>query len=428
MAIRGELPRWRHLATGTGTFELWGPLAIGRSSAVGLRATALAAAVGSGQVSVTLYGCGSSGAETPSELYALGELQCGALLEGEAAVLPPVPCPATHVLVVLTTAQYTLIGESPESPPSLRIELMEDGLAAPPEVQEARAYVGALANLELDLLAPLGATRAYVGLSLNSEDLTSDFVAAVYSGSVSERVLAGPVSVQRSTPLDELTWDVGANRFYRLVITGEATAGRTLRVSVGYSAGGGSTAAAVVEPEAQAAPREPLLLPLIGRAAEGNTVVPASGHLRLVALGYPGRVVAAGSVRQARFAVNVAPTGVTWAEIALYRGAPTFGAASTLTRLAHTDVAALVATTGVKTPQLTLPELQPDDYLWLGLALDAGANMAVEGAGHRDYLETVSLHAARAASTRPSTNATVNVAGETAVPIWAVLNLAPIPT
>ncbi len=110
---------------------------------------------------------------------------------------------------------------------------------------------------------------------------------------------------------------------------------------------------------------------------------------------------------------------ITWAELAIYKGAPVIGGNITPTRVGYTNAAAIFNNTGVKSTNVAVTGVQEGDDLWAVFgSVTSGAAMAVR-AGLADdvlvgFIQTIT------GSVRPSTNLTIAFTAQSGTArIWA---------
>lgn len=142
---------------------------------------------------------------------------------------------------------------------------------------------------------------------------------------------------------------------------------------------------------------------------------------------YVGRAPAALASVQARYRVTTAAATITWAEVAIAKGAVNVGGNPTLTVVGFADVSAVVNSLGQKTTTINVSAgqsiLEGDD-LWFVVGNSATTALQVRGQSIADDLQ-VGLQASLA--TRPSSNVGTGQAyaieGATTVAAWAALIL-----
>lgn len=118
---------------------------------------------------------------------------------------------------------------------------------------------------------------------------------------------------------------------------------------------------------------------------------------------YMGRAPAALTSVQARYRVTTAAVTITWAEVALAKGAPVVGGNPTLTVVGFTNVAAVVNSTGQKTTTISVSggqSVAAGDDVWLIIGNQSTTAAIVRAQSIADDLQT-GTQASRAA-TRPS--------------------------
>lgn len=142
---------------------------------------------------------------------------------------------------------------------------------------------------------------------------------------------------------------------------------------------------------------------------------------------YVGRAPAALASVQARYRVTTAAATITWAEVAIAKGAINVGGNPTLTVVGFANVSAVVNSLGQKTTTINVSAgqsiLEGDD-LWFIVGNSATTALQVRGQSIADDLQ-VGLQASLA--TRPSSNVgttqAYTIEGATTVAAWAALIL-----
>jgi len=131
-------------------------------------------------------------------------------------------------------------------------------------------------------------------------------------------------------------------------------------------------------------------MPLIGFVA-GDITTDSAKLDRNTYFGYVGRIWKAITTCVFRTRCTIAITGtIVWAEVGVFKGAFTVGAAPTLTRLGFTDVSSTFNSTGVKSTTISLSGVSVGDELWFAYGSDTsllGDNLAIR-AGLADNIES----------------------------------------
>lgn len=108
----------------------------------------------------------------------------------------------------------------------------------------------------------------------------------------------------------------------------------------------------------------------------------------------------------------------TWAELAIYYGAPASGAApATLTRVgAGTSVAGTFNSTGIKKTTTSMAGVPPESELWLVMGSSGGTQFQVRGC----LADEIQSGRFCTVASRPTTSATINptIGGAAAIPAW----------
>lgn len=107
----------------------------------------------------------------------------------------------------------------------------------------------------------------------------------------------------------------------------------------------------------------PAIAPAMGFLAGNLTATKSitSGNSFAVYLGKADRALSSVSLR---YRVTTAAATITWAEVAIAKGAPVLAGNPSLTRLGFTDVSGVVNSTGQKTTAVSLAGCQAGDDLW----------------------------------------------------------------
>lgn len=138
---------------------------------------------------------------------------------------------------------------------------------------------------------------------------------------------------------------------------------------------------------------------------------------------YMGRLQVAATSIRVRYRVTTAAATITWAEIAIAKGAVNVGGNPSLTRLGFADVAAVVNSIGLKTTTVTLTGAAVGDDIWVLVGNQATTAAILRAASAADDLQ-VGVQAAVA--TRPSTMAAATaftLEAATVLPAWFALVL-----
>ncbi|MGL4576905.1 MAG: hypothetical protein ACRCV9_19110 [Burkholderiaceae bacterium] len=123
-----------------------------------------------------------------------------------------------------------------------------------------------------------------------------------------------------------------------------------------------------------------------------------------------------------RYRVTTAGVTITWAEVAVAKGAVNVGGNPTLTVVGHADVAAVVTTVGQKTTTVNVAagqRIDPNDDLWLIIGNNATTAVQVRALSIADDIQ-VGVQASLV--TRPSLNVGVaqvyTIEAATTLPAW----------
>lgn len=140
---------------------------------------------------------------------------------------------------------------------------------------------------------------------------------------------------------------------------------------------------------------------------------------------YVGKAPRGFTAATVRLRVTTAAATITWAEVALARGAVSVGGNPSLTVLGFADVSAIVNSTGQKSITVNVAAGQvvaPNDDLWVLIGNNATTALQVRALSIADDLQ-VGLQASRA--TRPSSNVGIAEAytleGATTLAAWTAL-------
>jgi hypothetical protein len=114
---------------------------------------------------------------------------------------------------------------------------------------------------------------------------------------------------------------------------------------------------------------------------------------------------------------------ITYSELAIYKGYPTIGSATTtntLTRCGYTDTSAIFNSTGTKNTSVTVTGVTINDDIWVVFGTStSGTNLVIAGGIFDDtyngFIGTV------AGSLRPSTNSTLTITKQYSTPTPLVI-------
>lgn len=117
--------------------------------------------------------------------------------------------------------------------------------------------------------------------------------------------------------------------------------------------------------------------------------------------------------------ITTAYVAGTWAEVAIYYGAPASGAApASLTRAGNgTNAAAVFNATGIKKVTMALSGIPPESELWLVIGSSGGTQFQTRGC----LADEIQSGRFCTVAARPTTSATINpvIGGAAAVPAWS---------
>lgn len=139
---------------------------------------------------------------------------------------------------------------------------------------------------------------------------------------------------------------------------------------------------------------------------------------------YVGRAPRALSGIEVRYRVTTAAATITWAEVAVAKGAPTFGTNPNLTVVGWADVSAVINSTGQKSTTINVSSgqaINEGDDLWLLIGNQATTVGVVRALSIADDLQTgVQASAVQRPSLIVGSPTSFTIEGATTLPAWIV--------